>query len=62
VVFGAVELDSEPTAAGQLLRGGTWTPFSLLAGVELPRVAELQAAAIEEANASIDEQGRLAEL
>lgn len=61
VVFGAVELDSEPIAAGQLLRGETWTPFSLLAGVELDRVAELQAVAIEGANVSIDEQGKLVE-
>jgi len=62
VVFGAVELDSEPVAAGQLLRSGVWTPFSLLAGVELVQIAELQEAAIKGANASIDEQGRLAEL
>ena len=62
VVFGAVELDREPVAAGQLLRGGAWTPFSLLAGVELERVAELQGEAIESPNATIDEQGRLAEL
>ncbi len=62
VIFGAVELDSEPVAAGQLFRGGTWTPLSLLAGVELARVAELQSFAVESANASIDEQGRLAKL
>lgn len=62
MIFGAVELDQEPIAAGQLLRAGTWTPFSLLAGVELDRVAELQPAAVDGANASIDVQGELAEL
>jgi len=62
VIFGAVELDREPDAAGQLLRGETWTPLSLLAGVELDRVAQLQSVAVENANASIDEQGRLSQL
>ena len=62
VVFGAVELDREPVAAGQLLQGRTWTPFTLLGGVELSRVEELQLEAKESPNAGIDVQGRLTPL
>ena len=61
VIFGAVELDREPVAAGQLRQGDTWTPFTLLPGVEEARVAELQAAAAAAPNATIDTAGLLAE-
>jgi hypothetical protein len=55
-------LDPEPFAAGEVLRDGAWVPISDLPGVEVTSVAELQAKAVEAANAAIDGQGRLGEL
>jgi hypothetical protein len=59
VTFPALTLDREPVAAGQLFRDGVWSPISSLDGVELPRVAELQAEAAASPNALLDPQGRL---
>jgi hypothetical protein len=47
VIFPARALDSEPVAAGEVLKRGTWTPISELQGVELSRVGELQVMAAE---------------
>ena len=59
VTFPALTLDPEPAAAGQVLRDGRWTPISQLPGVELTRVAELQAAAAGASNAVLAPDGRL---
>ena len=62
VIFPSQVLDSEPIAAGQLLRGRTWRPLSSLAGIDLTRVAELQVSAAEAPNAALDGTGELGEL
>ena len=59
VIFGALELDTEPIAAGEVRVEGAWQPISLRPGVELTRVAELQAIAVGEANSSLTGEGRL---
>jgi hypothetical protein len=59
VVFGALALDQEPFAAGQLFRDGAWEPLSELEGVELVQVGELQAEAAASPNASLLPDGRL---
>lgn len=59
VTFPALTLDREPIAAGQLLHGPRWLPISNLPGVELPRVAELQAEAAASSNAVLSPQGKL---
>ncbi len=59
VIFGALELDTEPVAAGEMRIDGAWQPISLRPGVELTRVAELQAIAVGEANSSLSGEGRL---
>ena len=59
VIFGALELDTEPVAAGQLLLDGVWEPISLRPAVELTRVAELQAIAAGQPNASLTGEGVL---
>jgi len=58
-IFGALELDTEPVAAGQIREGGVWEPISLRPGVELTRVAELQAIAAGQPNSSLTGEGRL---
>jgi hypothetical protein len=60
VVFGALQLDSEAVAAGQLLLGRAWEPIALQDGVELTRVGELQQVAAGRSNASLDGGGKLA--
>jgi hypothetical protein len=47
------------TAAGQVLRGRRWLPISTLDGVELTRVAELQAEAAAGPNAVLSPEGKL---
>lgn len=59
VVFGALALDQEPFAAGQILRDGEWEPLSELADVDLVRVGELQAEAAAAPNATLLPDGRL---
>jgi hypothetical protein len=59
VVFGALTLDAEPFAAGQLLIDGRWTPIANQPEVELPRLAELQAIAAGDPNASLDAEGEI---
>ncbi|MGH2951542.1 MAG: hypothetical protein ACRDKX_05805 [Solirubrobacterales bacterium] len=59
VTFPSLSLDREPVAAGQLLQRGTWSPISNLDGVELTRVAELQAEAAGAPNAVLAPDGRL---
>jgi hypothetical protein len=59
VVFGALSLDTEPTAAGQLLVDDEWLPLSLQPEVALNRVAQLQATAAAEPNASLTGEGTL---
>jgi hypothetical protein len=59
VIFGALQLDSEAAAAGQLLLGNAWEPIALQNGVELTRVGELQQVAAGRANASLDGGGEL---
>jgi hypothetical protein len=59
VIFGALELDSEPVAAGQVLVEGIWQPLALQQGVDITRVAELQTIAYGDANSSLDGQGEL---
>ena len=62
VVFPSEALDPEPVAAGQVLRRGLWVPVSGLEGIELSRVAELQAIAAGSPNTTLDVQGELAPL
>jgi hypothetical protein len=59
VIFPSRALDPEPFAAGEVLRDGAWVAISDLPGVEVTRVAELQAKAAESANVAIDGQGSL---
>jgi hypothetical protein len=59
VVFASPALDPEPFAAGEVLRGGAWLPISALNGVDLLRVAELQATAAAGPNATLASDGRL---
>jgi hypothetical protein len=61
VIFPSEVLDSEPVAAGQVLRGKRWTPISQ-EGVPLPRVAELQVLAAGSPNTTLDVEGVLAAL
>ena len=60
VIFARTMLDSEPVAAGQVLRGTTWTPFSQLPGVEPARIEELQQQAEAESNGSLAADGTIA--
>jgi len=62
VIFPSRALDPEPSAAGQVLRGRNWIPISTLEGVELSRVAELQAIAAGSPNTTLDVTGELAPL
>ena len=59
VTFPSLTLDQEPIAAGQVLRGRRWLPISTLDGVELTRVAELQAEAAAGPNAVLSPEGKL---
>ena len=59
VIFGALELDSEPVAAGQVVVDGRWQPLALQQGVDINRVAELQTIAYGEPNSSLDTDGML---
>ena len=59
VIFPSQALDPEPFAAGQILDGGRWKSLSDLEGVELPRIAELQAEAAAGQNTTIQTTGRL---
>lgn len=61
VVFGALQLDTEPFAAGQLLIEGVWRPIALQPEVDLNRVAELQTIAEGQPNASLTGEGVLVE-
>ena len=62
VIFPSEALDSEPVAAGQVLRGKLWFPISELEGVELSRLAELQVLAAGSPNTRLDVQGVLTAL
>ena len=62
VIFPARVLDPEPVAAGEIVLAEEWTPISVLPGVELDRVAELQAIAAGNPNTRLESSGRLAEL
>ena len=59
VVFPSEILDSEPVAAGQILRGKRWSPISE-EGVAITRVAELQVLAAGSPNSTLDIEGKLA--
>ena len=59
VVFPSRVLDPEPFAAGQVFKAGRWLPISSLQGVELVRVAELQAEAAKAPNTIVDATGKL---
>jgi hypothetical protein len=59
VIFPSEVLDTEPFAAGQVLRKGKWLPITSLESIELTRVGELQAQAAQEANTILDTAGRL---
>jgi hypothetical protein len=62
VIFPAQALDSEPVAAGEVLKAGSWTPISELQGVELSRVGELQVMAAGAPNTRLADTGELTEL
>ncbi len=62
VIFPSEALDPEPPAAGQALRGKLWIPIAELDGMELSRLAELQALAAGSPNTTLDVQGTLAPL
>jgi hypothetical protein len=62
VIFPSEALDPEPVAAGQVLRKRIWVPISELEGIELTRVAELQALAAEAPNTTLDTGGSLTPL
>jgi len=62
VIFPSEALDTEPFAAGQALEGRTWVPISQIEGIELTRVAELQALAAQSPNTSLDTSGVLTAL
>ena len=59
VIFGALQLDTEPVAAGQLLVDAVWRPISLQPEVDLTRVAELQTIAEGQPNSSLSGEGLL---
>lgn len=59
VIFPSEVLDSEPFAAGQVLRRDGWRPITSLDGIELARVGELQADAAQAPNTTLDTAGRL---
>jgi hypothetical protein len=59
VIFPSKALDPEPFAAGQVLLRGAWLPITSLKGVELARVAELQADAAQAPNTTLDTAGEL---
>ena len=59
VIFGALQLDTEPVAAGEVLVDRIWRPLALQQGVDINRVAELQTIAYGESNASLNTEGRL---
>ena len=59
VVFPSRVLDQEPFAAGQVVKGRRWVPISSLRGVELTRIAELQAQAAQAPNTILDTTGKL---
>ena len=48
--------------SAEVLRAGTWTPISELAGVELTRVGELQVLAAGAPNTRLGSTGELAGL
>jgi hypothetical protein len=61
VVFAADRLDPEPFAAGQIYTGGRWVSLNgpgLLGPADL---AQLQSAAVAEANATVTRYGKLIE-
>jgi hypothetical protein len=59
VVFPARLLDPEPIAAAMVLRRGKWMPLAQVPGVTLDELADLQADAIDEANAVMTDDGTL---
>lgn len=59
VVFPARLLDSEPIAAALILRRGRWVPLAQMPGVTLEELADLQAGALEAANAAMSADGSL---
>ena len=59
VIFPSKALDPEPFAAGQTLLRNLWVPISERDGVDLARLAELQADAAAAPNTSIDTTGKL---
>jgi hypothetical protein len=61
VLFPSRFLDPEARAAGAIL-AGHWRPISELPTIQLTRVAELQAIAAADANASLSATGKLAPL
>jgi hypothetical protein len=59
VVFPSRVLDTEPFAAGQVIKGRRWVPITSLRGVELSRIGELQADAAQAPNTILDTTGKL---
>ena len=57
-VFAARQLDSEPQAAGEIHRGDEWVSLSTLLGTA--DLAELQRTAVADANATVNQYGKLA--
>ena len=62
VIFPSRALDPEPFAAGQVLVADEWSPISAMEGMQLPRVAELQAIAAGSPNTTLDAEGALTPL
>jgi hypothetical protein len=57
VIFAAEALDPEPGAAGQIKTGRTWQSLGQLTNTPSERLSELQAEAVAEANAVLDQEG-----
>jgi hypothetical protein len=57
VVFAAGQLDPEPVAAAEIQLDGRWTPLSTTA--DPARLAQLQSAALGNANATLAPDGRI---
>jgi hypothetical protein len=62
VIFPSESLDTEPVAAGQVYEQDLWSPISAIEGIQLTRVAELQAQAAQGPNTTLDRQGVLTPL
>ncbi|MGH2986833.1 MAG: hypothetical protein ACRDLO_09125 [Solirubrobacterales bacterium] len=62
VVFAAQALDPAPAAAAQIRDSAQWSALSAFTAIDPQELAELQATAVTEANAILDDQGQLSPL